>query len=75
MTADPKPADTGRQGGEQPHQAPPVIWVSVVLMIVGLIIVGFGLVFKSIPIGALGIVVGLVGVILAKVKHIMSYTE
>ncbi|GAC1327981.1 MAG: hypothetical protein NVSMB13_14740 [Mycobacteriales bacterium] len=75
MTADPKPADVGRQGGEEPHHVPMSIWLAVALMVIGLIIIGFALVFKSLPTGIAGFVVAALGAILAKVKRIMSYTE
>ncbi|MDQ6648891.1 MAG: DUF3040 domain-containing protein [Actinomycetota bacterium] len=75
MTADPKPAGSGRQGGEEAHHVPAAIWLAVALMVVGLIVLGFALVFKSVPTGIVGFVVALAGAILAKTKKIMSYTE
>ena len=75
MTADPKPADIGRQGGEEAHHVPASIWLAVALMVIGLIIIGFGLIFLSLATGVVGFVVALAGAILAKVKKIMSYTE
>jgi len=75
MTADPKPADVGRQGGEQAQHVPASIWLAVALMVIGLTVIGFGMVFTSLVTGIAGFVVALVGAVLAVAKNIMSYTE
>lgn len=50
-------------------------WTAVILMIVGFGLATAGFVDQSIPIGVAGGVIGLVGIILGKVFHLMETTH